>query len=69
MFEFNRHNMYVNMGTVILLQNMDHLKVFYIGDVNIGYVGPHISGPAPALIEVPLQDNGNDDGEDEGDDT
>ena len=42
---------------------MDHLQVFNISDVDIGYVGPHISGPAPALIEVPLQDNDNDDGE------
>ena len=37
--------------------------MFNISDVDIGYVGPHISGPAPALIEVPLQDNDNDDGE------
>ena len=63
MFEFNGHNMYVNMGTDICLKNIDHLQVFDIGDVDIGYVGPHISGPAPALIEVPLQDNDNDDGE------
>ena len=37
--------------------------MFNISDVDIGYVGPHISGPTPALIEVPLQDNDNDDGE------
>ena len=67
MFEFNGHNMYVNMGTDICLKNIDHLQVFDIGDVDIGYVGPHISGPAPALIEVPLQDNDNDDGEDDSD--
>ena len=50
---------------------MGHLKVVNIGDVNIGYVGPCISGPAPALVEVPLQnddDNGDEGDDDENDD-
>ena len=41
--------------------------MFNISDVDIGYVGPHISGPTPALIEVPLQNNISDDCEDRGD--
>ena len=34
---------------------MGHLQVINIGNVDIRYVGPCISRPSPALIEVPLQ--------------
>ena len=49
------------------IKKMGHLQVFNISDVNIWYVGPNISGPAPTLIEVPLQNNISDDCEDRGD--
>ena len=60
----------------------DDLEVVNVGDIDVGYVRPHCSGFASALVQVPLQvgdegehdafdgtnnDNKDDDDDDEGD--